>query len=58
MKSQFQTASETSQELALNVKRLFIFEYPECTANVKEDLILHYFIPAVQDLEIHQALRL
>ncbi|KFM75817.1 hypothetical protein X975_16651, partial [Stegodyphus mimosarum] len=58
LKSRQQKPTETLQELATDVERLFHLAFSECLTETREILSLQYFIDGIRDPEIQKALRM
>jgi hypothetical protein len=58
LKSRRQKAGETLQELAAEIEKLSQLAFSECPTDVRDGLALQYFIDAIRDPEIQQALRI
>ncbi|GFT28015.1 CCHC-type domain-containing protein [Nephila pilipes] len=58
LKSRQQRQSETLQDLATDVERLSHLAFADCPADVRDTLVVQYFIDGVKDPEIQKALRL
>jgi hypothetical protein len=58
LKSRRQKAGETLQELAAEIEKLSQLAFSECPTDVRDGLALQYFVDAIRDPEIQQALRI
>ncbi|GFS97090.1 CCHC-type domain-containing protein [Nephila pilipes] len=58
LKSRYQKAGESLQELAADIQRLSHLAFSDCPVDIRQDLALQHFIDSVRDPEIQKALRL
>ncbi|KAF8784305.1 hypothetical protein HNY73_010001 [Argiope bruennichi] len=58
LKSRYQKAGESLQELAADIQRLSHLAFSDCPVETRQDLALQHFIDSVQDPETQKALRL
>ncbi|GFS51526.1 gag-Pol polyprotein [Nephila pilipes] len=58
LKSRYQKAGESLQELAADIQRLSHLAFSDCPVETRQDLARQHFIDTVQDPETQKALRL